>query len=51
MKKNNNSMDKKLCANLLNKRAINLNVFSAQHSSMNKSCLALFKYKNKMKIG
>ena len=39
----NNSIAKKLCADLLNNRLINLIVFSAMHNSMTKFCNLLFK--------
>ena len=51
MKKFNNLIAKKLCANLLNTREKNQTIFSARHNSMTKLCSEQFKCENKLKIG
>ena len=46
-----NSIDTKLCANLLNKCWKKLIIGSALHNSMTTLCSALFKCENELKIG
>ena len=47
----NNSIATKLRVTLLNNCTIFWIILSARHNPMTKLCYALFKYKNKLKIG
>ena len=47
LKKVNNSITTKLCANLLN-NGFNWIIFSVRHNSITKVCHELFKYENKL---
>ena len=50
MKKANNSIATKMCANLLDNRRKSQNIFRARHNSMTWFSCALFEDENKIKL-